>query len=138
MDSQSLGDRVKFTRSDSRAWIAKIAESCFDRAAVPIDPRYCGTPRESWRVWTLLCWMGDVMALISVAEYLKLREQEKSGKLVFGDTHPCAVCKTPIHESETGCREMGDGTYRCSDCYQDATTELEDFPILPPRVRRRA
>lgn len=79
------------------------------------------------------------MAMISVAEYLKLRMREKGGETsVFGDVHHCAVCEIPLQESQTGCREMGDGTFRCSDCYFDATERLEDFPILPPRIRRRA
>jgi len=82
--------------------------------------------------------MGKVMALISAAEYLKLREREKAGEPVFGDLHECAVCKIPLQESQTGCRKMGDGTFRCSDCYFDAVDQLDDYPILPPRIRRRA
>lgn len=78
------------------------------------------------------------MALIKASDYVKLREREKAGNDVFGDVHLCAVCNIPLQESQTGCRQMGDGTFRCSDCYFDAAEALEDYPILPPRVRRRA
>lgn len=51
----------------------------------------------------------------------------------------CNKCRTPIYESVTGCRRLGDGTYVCSDCYfEDFGDAIEAFPILPPRTRRRA
>lgn len=78
------------------------------------------------------------MALISASEYLKLRKREQAGEAIFGDVHHCVVCSIALHESETGCREMGDGTFRCSDCYFDKAEELAIYPILPPRLRRRA
>lgn len=79
------------------------------------------------------------MALIGAGKYLELRKREKAGDTsVFDDFVHCTECKIPLQESQTGCREMGDGTYRCSDCYFDAMEDLEDHPILPPRIRRRA
>ena len=78
------------------------------------------------------------MALISAAEYRRLRALEDKGEPAFGETPKCAVCEIILHEAHTGCRRMGDGTFRCSDCYFDALEEVDVPPILPPRIRRRA
>ena len=55
----------------------------------------------------------------------------------------CAACSIPLQESVTGCRKIDDGSphgcHLCSDCYfKGLGNEIEDFPILPPRLRRRA
>ncbi len=55
----------------------------------------------------------------------------------------CGKCAQPLQESVTGCRKVvmpdGTGDHYCSDCYfKEVGRELEDFPILPPRLRRRA
>lgn len=51
----------------------------------------------------------------------------------------CESCGTVIQEPVTGCRRMGDGKHRCSDCYfRGLGDELEAYPILPPRIRRRS
>lgn len=49
----------------------------------------------------------------------------------------CDDCREPIHESLTGCRRLGDGSFVCSDCYFKLFEALENTPIMSPRLRRR-
>ncbi|HEY8581182.1 MAG TPA: hypothetical protein VIL72_14940 [Beijerinckiaceae bacterium] len=50
----------------------------------------------------------------------------------------CSACAIAIKESITGCREMGDGRFCCSDCYyKNMGEELESFPVAPRRLMRR-
>ena len=71
------------------------------------------------------------MALLRAVDILS--GKAKMPERVFA----CNQCKTAIHESITGCRKLGDGTYVCSDCYfEDLGDALEAFPILPPRAAR--
>jgi hypothetical protein len=79
------------------------------------------------------------MALIRAVELIAKLD---SGETQFQDIaglESCARCATPLQESVTGCRKLKDGAHVCSDCYfRGLGNELEQFPILPPRLRRRA
>jgi hypothetical protein len=74
------------------------------------------------------------MALVRAAEFFARRRRLGTAPKGAWD---CKGCNTPLQESITGCRKLADGSYLCSDCYfKDFGSELENFPILTPRVRR--
>ncbi len=72
------------------------------------------------------------MAFLRAADVL-------SGKAQFPQkSFDCFRCKLPLQESVTGCRQLKDGNFVCSDCYfEDLGDALEAYPIMPPRIRRR-
>lgn len=49
--------------------------------------------------------------------------------------HSCAKCHITLQESITGCRELEDGSFMCSDCYfEDLGDALEDYPFAAPTL----
>jgi hypothetical protein len=83
---------------------------------------------------------GMLMGLIKADQYAAMRQREQSGEVGVFFSHPlgCECCRVALQESQTGCRQLSDGKYLCSDCYFDALDDaLEALPILPPRVRHR-
>lgn len=83
---------------------------------------------------------GMLMGLIKADQYAAMRKREQSGEAGVFFSHPlgCESCSVALQESQTGCRQLSDGQYLCSDCYFDALDDaLEALPILPPRVRHR-
>lgn len=80
------------------------------------------------------------MALMSATDFLAALDDPANAKVKIPEhSAQCATCNVTLHEHETGYRRLGDGTYVCSDCYFERMgADLESFPIIPPRVRRRA
>lgn len=63
-------------------------------------------------------------------------ENIRQGKAPKGGMS-CADCGTPLMESVTGNRRLGSGKHVCSDCYFERwDSEIDDHPILPPRLAR--
>jgi hypothetical protein len=53
------------------------------------------------------------------------------------DTLKCVSCNDEIHESVTGCRQLGNGQFCCSDCfYRQLGSALEPHPLASPRLSR--
>ena len=76
------------------------------------------------------------MALMRASDFLDARKKVW-GKSIFEEHAKCALCGEVLQETRTGCREMADGTFRCSDCYFDGLGDaLERVPVPQPRVRR--
>lgn len=79
---------------------------------------------------------GRVMAFIKAKNFLTKLEKDEAA---FVGSGTCSVCGCALQESITGCRKLGSGEFCCSDCYfRGLGDELEEFPLIPPRVHRRA
>jgi hypothetical protein len=77
---------------------------------------------------------------LTVSEFRDLLKESRaqlSKRKAPEGTIECEACGIPLQESITGNRPMEDGTHRCSDCYFDEIgTEIDEYPIFMPRVRR--
>ena len=78
------------------------------------------------------------MALVSGEKFfarVQARAKDPNARALPG-TLKCAECTTPLQESLTGCRRLGNGKHVCSDCYFEISNKLEQYPVLTPRIRR--
>jgi len=78
------------------------------------------------------------MAFVPAVEYFKSLEGRKPAGRVYGD---CTLCNKPITSAHKGPGEplpVVNGKIAHPDCFTSwLSDELEDYPILPPRIRRR-
>ena len=74
---------------------------------------------------------------VGYKEFRKVVERERAmleAGNAPGGVAVCNSCNTPLMETKTGNRRLGDGTHVCSDCYfHDWGNEIESHPIVPPR-----